>query len=273
MQYKLILAQEDSPFFRWQLKVFLSAVAKLGISKDDIIFLTQVHGKPTDEFKKFEKYATCFYYEDPKTRFYAPSCKPYLYGKFWEECKENIDRYFFFAEQDMLLTGLPDIDLQPNTWYWSDAGKFIESGKYEHVIGMKPRTTRPGGFHAIGKGVDADFWFKVEEDSIKLFEHMARFVDPAYDIWICEMRAWIWNIWDKGFETDIHSELDYEYGKGPRRNVNLYHHLDARLFNKRDYTTTEPFDTIDQYKANPAFSVSRYIDAIKDCRETFLKKF
>lgn len=271
MKYKLILAQEDTAFFRWQLKVFLSAAVKLGLSKDDIIFLTQIHTRPTDGFRKFEKYATCFYYEDVKKRIYAPSAKPWIYGRFWEECKENRDQYFFFAEQDMLLTGLPETLPPENTWYWSNAGKFIESGKYEHVIGLTPRTDTPGGFHAIGKGVDADFWFKVEEDSIRLYEHMCRYPQPGDDRWICEMRSWIWNLWDKGFKTAISKELDFEYGKGPRTNTNLYHHLDARIFNKRDYTTKEPFEEIDQYNVAPDFSVSRYIEAIKDCRDNFLK--
>ncbi|SEW37524.1 hypothetical protein [Chitinophaga arvensicola] len=273
MQYKIILAQEDTALYRWQLKVFLSSVVKLGVSPEDIILLAAVNKQPHADFRKFEKYATCFYYEDTKNRFYRPSCKPYLFGRFWEEYPENKEQCFFFTEQDMLLTGLPDMHPAPGTWYWSDAGRYIESGKYEHVIGLKPNTATPGGFHAIGKGVDADFWYKVEEDSMKLFEHMCRYLDPREDRWICEMRSWIWNLWDKGFQTEISRELDFEYGKGPRRNVHLYHHLDDRLFNKRNYTDKEPFEDIDRYRVSPVVSASRYIEAIKDCRDNFLKDF
>lgn len=273
MKYKIILAQEDNILFRWQLKVFFSSVVKLGIPKEDIICLMQIHQEPSAECRKFEKYATCYYYEDHKKRFYKPSAKPYLYGRFWEDHPENKDQHFLFAEQDMLLTGLPDVLPETGTWYWSDARKYIESGKYEHVIGLQPRTTIPGGFHAIGKGVDAAFWYKVEEDSMKLYEYMCRYLDPADDRWICEMRSWIWNLWDKGFKTEIREELDFECGKGPIRHTNLYHQLDARTFRKRDFITREPFDSIDNYSVHPAFSLSRYIDAIKDCRDNFLKDF
>ncbi|NIG54750.1 hypothetical protein [Chitinophaga sp. Cy-1792] len=273
MQYKLLLTQADNAYFRWQLKVFLSSVQHLEIPKENIIFLTQIDGKPSDEFRKFERFATCHYFEDTKHRFYKPSCKPHLYGRFWEMCKENEDQYFFFAEQDMLLFGLPEIELLPDTWYWSDAGQYIESGQFEHVIGLQPKPYRPGGFHAIGKGVDADFWYKVEEDSVKLYEYMCRNINTKYDRWICEMRTWIWNIWDRGFKTEIHKELDFEYGKGFRRDVKLYHHLDSRVLDKTKFMDKEPFDEVNRLQVAGIQSVSRYIYAIKDCRDNFLKKF
>ncbi|SHL14721.1 hypothetical protein SAMN05444266_102208 [Chitinophaga jiangningensis] len=273
MQYKLLLTQADTTMFNWQLKVFFSSIEHLEIPKQNIILLTEIKGKPSEDFRKFERLATCHYFEDKKQRFYKPSCKPHLYGRFWEMYPACEQEYFFFAEQDMLISALPEVPLKPDTWFWSDASKFIETGKFEHVIGMQPRTSKPGGFHAIGTGVNADFWYKVEEDSIRLFEYMCKHIDVQYDRWICEMRAWIWNIWDRGFKTELSPELDFEYGKGWRRNVKLYHHLDARVFDKTKFRHTEPFEVMQRYHVPEELSVSRYINAVKDCGKNFLKKF
>lgn len=258
-----ICVQPDKPLFIWQLKVLLSSLIKLNIPKERIFFLVLLEDReePSKEMKELEQFAQIFYYKDNKKRFYVASSKPYLYARFFEENEAYLDYNWFYVESDMLIHKEPKIKPKKDVFYWSDSSKWLEVNKYEHILGYeKDDTNTSFGFHAIGKGIPAEIWYQIEEDSNNLYKWMIQ-NDATGHIWICEMRAWMWNM-KKHFKNIVHSELNFNWGRGLKQNYNLHHQLCARIFNKRDYTDKEPWD-IDLNVAEE-FSLSDYIKAIKE---------
>lgn len=263
-----ICAQPDQPLFIWQLKTLIGSMITLNIPKEQIhlLVLLEPEASPSPEIMELEGYANVYYYhERPEGRIYPASSKPYLFARFWEQFPEYQQRHFMFVESDMLVYKIPYLPKDDN-WYWSDASKFLEVGEYEHMLGYEPINSPAFGFHCYGKGVDADFWYKVEKESIELFIKM-NLEETLCNRWICEMRAWMWNSAQR-FNNIISSELIFNDGYGPRkRGATLYHQLAKKVFSKRDYTHTPPFSL--EITANPDFCVYDYLQAIRTANSLF----
>lgn len=271
MKQKLnyICVQPDKPLFIWQLKVLLSSLIKLQIPKDRIFFLVLLEDReePSKEMKELEEYAQIFYYKDNKKRFYVASSKPYLYARFFEENKAYLDYNWFYVESDMLIHKEPEIEAKNGIFYWSDSKQWLEVNKYEEILNYEKDSTNTSfGFHCIGKGIPSDIWYQIEKDSNDLYTWMIRNASPADNIWICEMRAWMWNM-KENYENIVHPELDFNWGRGLKKKVNLHHQLCARIFNKRDYTNKDPWDI--NLEVDESFSLSDYIKAIKETNKLF----
>lgn len=263
-----ILAQPDKPLFVWQLQTLLTSMVKLQIPKSNIHFLVLLEGgaAPSLQMQALEKYACIYYYPERREgRFYPASSKPYLFARFFEQYPENTHRHFLFIESDMLLYKIPELAAD-DTWYWSDAAPYLETGRYEHLLGFKPVAGRPFGFHAYGKGADHHFWYKVEADSQQLYAKMNTENLPG-NRWICEMRSWMWNAAER-FCNKVHPALIFNDGKGPRKSgATLYHQISSKGFSKRDYTTYPPYD-IDIH-INENFCLYDYISAIRQAAVIF----
>ncbi|WP_143056588.1 hypothetical protein [Chitinophaga sp. YR573] len=238
------------------------------MNKEDIYFLTLLEeGVPASlEIKSLEKYASIFYYpERSEGRIYPASSKPYLFARFWEQFPENKERHFLFIESDMLVYQIPNLPEDEN-WYWSEAGKYLDTGKFEYLLGCPDSISKAFGFHCFGKGADADFWYQVEKESIDLYIKMIALNLPG-NKWICEMRTWMWNAGRK-FNNVISPELLFNDGTGPRKHgATLYHQLSSKVFRKRDYTYTEPFDI--EIRVDPKFCVYDYLQAIRTAGSIF----
>jgi hypothetical protein len=263
-----ICAQPDKPLFIWQLKTLLVSLIPLGIRKENIIFLTLLEPgyPPSQEIRQLEQYATIHYYhERSEGRLYAASSKPYLFARFWEQFPENKDRHFMFIESDMIVYRIPSL-LSDDTWYWSDASKYLETGKHEHLLGYPSLTGKAFGFHAYGKGADAAYWYKIERESQDLYLKMNLQNIPA-NKWICEMRSWMWNSANT-FRNEICRELTFNDGHGPRKShATLYHHLEKKVLRKREFLRHSPFQA-DLY-GHPNFCVSDYLEAIRRASSFF----
>lgn len=269
-----ICVQPDKPMFVWQLKVLLNSLQKLGVSKENIFFPTLLEGReePSLEFRKLEKFANVCYYherEEFKTngRYYVPSSKPYLYGRFFEQYDYLLKGDFFYVESDMLIHEVPALQIKEGTYYWSDASQWLEVNKYEKALGYpNDPTSTSFGFHCIGKGIPSEIWYQIEKDSNDLYKWFVRHSDPKDNIWICEMRAWMWNM-KKHFTNIVSEELNFNHGRGIKEPYKLHHQLDNRVFRKRDYETKEPWDI--NLEVDTAFSLHDYIEAIKETGKSF----
>lgn len=263
-----ICAQPDRPLFIWQLKTLLLSLLKIGIKKENLLLLTLLEQgvPPSKEMKSLEEYATLHYYEERADgRIYAASSKPYLFGKFWEQFPENKERHFMFIESDMIVYRTPRL-LRNSTWYWSDASEYVETNQYEKLLGYDPIEGKAFGFHAYGKGADADYWYKIEKEAQDLYLKMTMEQLPA-NRWTCEMRSWMWNSAAR-FHNEISPELAFNDGKGSRKEgATLYHHLEKKVFKKRKYTLLPPFDV--QATGHPNFCVSDYLQAVRDAGSYF----
>lgn len=263
-----ICAQPDTPLFIWQLQTLLTSFLDLGVNRQNIHFLVLLENgnPPSPEIRSLEKYASIYYYrERTEGRFYPPSSKPYLFAKHWERFPEIKDRHYLFVESDMLIYAIPDLP-KNEIWYWSDAENYLETGRFEILLDKPVVSGRSFGFHCYGKGATPEFWYQVEKDSQELYFKMATGNTDA-NIWICEMRAWMWNAWQH-FNNIIHPQLLFNDGHGLRKNgATLYHQLSSRAFKKRKY---QRLDDIEEIKIDPAFSLHDYLKAIKRAKEFFL---
>jgi hypothetical protein len=260
---RFICAQPDKPLFVWQLQTLLTSMLKLQISKDDIYFLVLLEdgAPPSAGMRALEKYAQLFYFEErPQGRFYVPSSKPYLFGRFFEAYPENVDHHFLFVESDMLIYKIPYLPAD-DTWYWSNASAYLETALYEHLLGFPPTPAPAFGFHCYGKGADHDFWYKVERDAQQLYIKMIT-ENISANRWICEMRSWMWNAASRS-TNKIHPQLTFNDGKGlGKPGATLYHQISMRGFRKRDY------DHLPAQESLPAvghhFCLYDYLQAIRD---------
>lgn len=258
-----ICAQPDAPLFIWQLKTLLFSLIKLRVKRQNIVllFLLEKGHSPSHESGNLQKYATVFYYpERTGGRIYSASSKPYLFGRHWEAFPENRDKHHLFVESDMLVYRIPNLP-KNDTWYWSDASQYLETGRFESLLGYKPIKGKAFGFHAYGKGTDANYWYKIEKESQELYTQMT-LNNTGGNKWICEMRAWMWNSAGR-FKNEISSEMVFNDGYGPhRKNASLYHHLEKKIFYKRKYLHKPPFDEVSTI--DPNFSANDYLKGIKD---------
>lgn len=272
--FDYICAQPDKLRFRWELKVLLGSLLKLGVQRDNIHFLVLLEDRdePSPEMRRLEQYAKIYYYKERPEfvsgqvdRVYKPSSKPYLFYRFWQDHPEYVDKAFFFVESDMLVLKVPDIEAVSGVRFWSDASKAIEPGLLDGHFKKTPVGT-PFGFHCIGSGFTADFWAKVEWDSNVIFHEMVQKNLPG-NRWIAEMRAWMWNSNEQeGITNVIHPELQFMTGEGLKKSFNLYHQLGRQGFRKKEFVEQEPFDWADQQKVAAPFQLGLYIQAIKDAR-------
>lgn len=264
-----ICVQPDKPLFIWQLKVLLNSLYKLGINKENIFLPTLLEGReePSPEFRKLEKFANVYYYHEREEfkangRYYLPSSKPYLYAKFFEQHNYLLKGDFFYIESDMLLHEIPTLQSKEGTYYWSNASKWLEVNKYETILGHRFDLTETSfGFHCIGKGIPSDIWYQIEKDSNELYKWLIQNLTTEENIWICEMRAWMWNM-KKHFINIVSEELNFNDGRGIKKPFKLHHQLDNRVFKKRDYIDSDPWNIT--MNIDPAFSLSDYIKAIKE---------
>lgn len=276
--FDYICAQPDKLRFRWELKVLLSSLTKLGVQKENIHFLVLLEDRdePSAEMRRLEQYANIHYYEERPEfksgsveRIYKPSSKPYLFHRYWQEHPEAEHKTFFFVESDMLVLKVPEISATDGVRFWSDAVPFLETGIYEGHFKRKP-VVKPFGFHCIGSGFTADFWARVEWDSNVIFHEMVQ-KDLPGNRWICEMRAWMWNSNEQeGITNVIHPELRFGTGSGPKlQPYNLYHQLGRQGFRKKEFVSKEPFEDMRGVNTSPRFQIHDYISAIKEAEATF----
>jgi len=265
-----ICVQPDKPMFVWQLKVLLTSLLKLSIPKEKIIFLVLLESQenPSSEMKELEKYATIYYYKDNKKRFYVASSKPYLYARFFEEHPERLSEDFFYVESDMVIHSVPDVPVLENTFFWSDASQWLEVNKFEHILNYPGDEENVSfGFHCIGKGIPHKIWYQIEKDSNDLYKWMLRNSNSNDNIWICEMRAWMWNM-KKHYKNYITPQLDFNWGRGIKKlDVHIHHQLCNRVFNKRAYDKQEPWNI--DLEVDEGFSLHSYIQAIKEAAKIF----
>lgn len=276
--FDYICAQPDKLRFRWELKILLTSLFKLGVKKENIhiLVLLEDRDEPSEGMRRLESHANIHYYhERPEyksgkvERIYKPSSKPYLFHRYWQEHPEAANKTFFFVESDMMVLGVPDITPVDGVRFWSNAAPYLETGVYEGHFRRKP-VSRPFGFHCIGGGFTADFWAKVEWDSNVIFHEMVQKNLPG-NRWICEMRAWMWNSNEQeGITNVIHQELDFGIGSGLKtKPYKLYHQLGRQGFRKKEFTSCEPFDALENVTSSPVFQIYDYIEGIKAAKATF----
>ena len=312
-----VTAQPDLPYFHWQCLLYGHNFLENKINPNQIhIIFGMVNGntEPSEEALKLRDFGfnVHFYLDERDQKHYIPSIKPYLISK-WLEQYPEYGKVFFLHDADIIFRELPNYEkyLNDDFCYLSDTKGYIAFSylrdccvRYEKhfpeskhlqllqemcdVVGIdisciESNQNNSGGGQYIIKNTDHKLWYKIYEDSNKLYDQMhdyqKRFPIQQGQIqfWTAEMWSLLWNLWCDEKETKIIDELNFSwatdtvdiYEKRPILHMaGVTDNLKHTKFYKGDYINVNPLDKL---KENINFfdyvdkksATIKYIDLMK----------
>lgn len=308
-----ISVQPDIAYFHWQVELYLFNFLQVGIKPEDVHVIFLYNGStPSEkglEMQKKNSLVNFFFYRDDRPdKSYIPSIKPYgMYKHFFNQkglCRKQI----FYHDSDIIFKEKIKEEIfsrnEENIQFMSDTISYIgydyvkskgeeQLRKMAEVVGISVDTIRKnqsssGGAQYILSNVSSVYWWKVYEDSNKLYWLMDRESVKQKDLrkgdfpiqkWCAEMWATLWNLWYFRAQTKVHRELDFCSATTPISEwdkVKILHNagvteLDREeMFFKGDYINKSPYE-VDLSFVNPQYCSHKYSEKIKEFVETLQK--
>ena len=312
-----VTAQPDVPYFIWQAKLYIHNFIEKGIDpkKIHVIYgMVNNNLEPSKESLELKNLGVNVHHfvDDRRKKHYIPSIKPFLISK-WIESNPDNGKLFFLHDADIMFQNLPDFKKMTDdeVIYLSDTVGYIGYDyiidccrRYEghhktcernqlisemaNVIGIdvekiKSNRNNAGGGQYIIKNTDYKLWYKIYEDSIKLYNQMLDFqgrfpISPGeIQFWTAEMWSLLWNLWLNNHETVITDELAFSwatdtvevYNKKPILHMaGVTDGLKNKKFYKGDYINVDPIQKLREDQnffdyIEPISSTTKYIDNMK----------
>ena len=315
-QLSIICVQPCIIYYAWQIEVMLHNFQSLNLQRYDIRCLFAYNKTESDWEEKValikkveEKYklvARFYYYEDTRTFpiTYISSVRPNILKQHFREFPELKERAIFYHDCDILFTRFPDFLKDycedDNNWYVSDTKSYIGHNyivsKGEEVLDkmcdivginkkmVKEREEQSGGAQYLLKGVDWQFFEKMENDCENLFREISfynrfrKMKEPNYhelQIWGADMWAILWGGWMRGYNTNIIPEMEFCWATDDTEKWNeryIFHNAGVvdgqknQLFYKGDYTNSLPYSSdLDKYL--PTKASWKYVQVIKEVKQ------
>jgi len=315
-QLSFICVQPCIPYYAWQIEVMLHNFQRLNLHIYDIWCLFAFNKNESDWeekvaiIKKVEKKyihtAKFYYYEDTRTFpiTYISSIRPNILKQHFKEFPELNQRAIFYHDCDIVFTKFPDFLKEytedDNNWYVSDTISYIGHNyivsKGEEVLDrmcdivginkklVKNKEAESGGAQYILKGVDWQFFEKMETDCENLFKEITFYnkfrkqKEPTYhelQIWCADMWAMLWGGWMRGYNSKVIPEMDFcwatdDVSKWDERyifhNAGVVQGQKDTLFYKGEFTNTLPYEAdLDKYSDKKASW--KYVQIIKETKE------
>lgn len=298
-------------YFIWQLQVQLFNFKKLGVDLSNVqcIFCGEIgQTSPSQQYLEFANSteAKVFWYEDKRTfRRYIPSIRPHALKQHFLQFPELKNEVLFYHDADIIFRELPNFEklCSDDIWYLSDTNSYINADYIKSkgdtilnemcsIVGIDPSVVEyinkdSGGAQYMLKGVDADFWAKVEWDCEKLYSYMldtkdhwaTKFAQKSgldksqyheIQAWTADMWAVLWNIVKRGHQVKVVPELAFSWATDGMTTYNskkIFHNAgvtagdNKRLFYKGDYIHKSPFGE-DFSFVDQNFASSAYVNEI-----------
>jgi hypothetical protein len=251
---RYICCQPANDYYTWQVEVVINNFKKVGINPNQIDIVCGIqNGMIPDKWIKLATHYNTvrfFFYEDTRTdKNYPPSIyfnllKQHIAAR--EEVKYDV---LYLHDSDIIFTKTPDFSdmARGNAWYLSDTNSYINydyinskgNDIYDIMCGIvgidrripKLMNRNSGGAQYIVKNTTYEFWNKVEQDSIKLYNKFCilepsfvPLVDGDYAIqkWTAGMWALLWNAWLYGHETVVDPRMDFAWVTSPIEDTEKY---------------------------------------------------
>lgn len=293
---KYISAQPESPYFLWQLKVQVSNFRELGIEKDYIIVVGTKGNTATKPFLEFadNTSASIVFIKDKRMDLsYVSTIRPHIlkYVDIWSDYDS------VYIDSDIILNRV--LSLSGDKVLLSDTDSYLSATYIKNksvalfekmcgIVGIDPKVVekkegQSGGaqyFFPKGK-ISLSFWFKVERDSLRLFQlmHVTKTVySPEHPIqaWTADMWAILWNLWLLDIDTAISDELDFCWPMDPIEKLKdkpIFHlagitekDKDTHFY-KGEYIDKSPFGC--KLNMVEGLCYNRYIDQIRVAEKMF----
>lgn len=287
-----ISAQPDSIYFTWQLEIQLRNFHSLGIKKKDIQVLIAYSPKvglnpKCEEFMASNSDLANFYpYPDLRIKpKYTSSVRPNVLKQHFLKFPELASETFMYHDSDILFSRIPQITNvnENDICYVSDTRDYLDMNYVRSVgseklledmlgvVGLSKEKlhredVNTGGAQYILKGINANFWNKVEEDSENLFVLMNSYNTKLWEdqyaekkeyrsrqkgiqAWCSDMWAVLWNLWLQGKKVEIHPEMSFSWPYNAISDWNKFaiQHYSGKIedknrhFRKVEYTNYDPW--------------------------------
>jgi hypothetical protein len=285
MNLRFICAQPASDYYVWQVETLLNNFISVGINPNNVdIVCWKVNGViPENWIKLANGYpARFFFYDDTReTRHYISSIRPNILKQHFQAFPELENEAILYHDCDIVFTKPIDWNqfLQDDKWYGSDCRWYIGHdyiiGKGEdildkmcEIVDIDKQLVKDNELNAIGaqylmKGINAEYWARVEKDCERLFKEITdinnekKAINPSYhelQIWCSDMWCVLWNGWKMGKETICHPSLEFAWATSTEADwdrLNIFHNAGVTdtasgLFYKALYINTLPYsETLD----------------------------
>jgi len=301
---KFILAQPAIQRFKWELDVCLWNLKSLGVT--DIVLL---FSKYDDSIPKYfeEKYgARCYVYPDKRIdKTYIPSIKPYLWWQFLKHNPEMEKETYFYMDADVIFRELPNfnkLSYSSKLWVGSNTDGYLSpsyiDSKGEDLLSrmaniiqvdeekVRNLQNRSAGAQWVLTQPGAQYWYKVYQDSVKLYSFFNR-VESEYvnknkgtnytpiQKWTAEMWSQLWNMILFDIDVKIEKELDFCWATDDIKKwdtVKIYHNAGVTsdmhdLFFKGIFVKISPltfgsnFEYVNKNKCS-----WKYVQALLKCK-------
>lgn len=290
---RFICAQPASIYYAWQVEVMLNNFMSMGVNLNNVdIVCWKENGEIPDEWLKLANgyAARFFFYNDTrKTKHYISSIRPNILKQHWEKYPQLKFDAIFYHDCDIVFSKpisewVTDEMITDENWYGSDtrwyiAHSYIKSKgddiikKMCEIMEMDESIIESNEMNAIGaqylmKGIDYEFWDRVERDSERLFKEITdlnndkiiedrRTMPPdetrqpyhPLQIWCADMWAVLWGGWRIGAKTICHPNFEFSWGtstKDDYHRFNIMHNAGVTspnegLFYKAQFMNELPY--------------------------------
>lgn len=302
-QLRFVSAQPATLYYAWQVEVMINNFMEMGVNPNHIdVVCWKQNGVIPDEWRKLaERYPVRFFFYDEtrETRNYISSIRPNILKQHWEKYPELKDETIFYHDSDIIFTKpisewITDEMISDDKWYGSDTRWYIAhsyiKGKGQDVIDemckimdlpeslIEENELNTIGAQYLMKGIDFDFWDRVERDCETLFKDITALniqkkrEDPTHhelQIWCADMWAVLWGAWRLGYETICHTNFDFSWGTSTESDyhrLNIMHNAGVTngtsgLFYKAQFMNELPYGK--NLEINEGTASSHYYQWIK----------
>ena len=240
-----------------------------------------------------------FFYKDTRVNpSYIPSIRPNILKKHFQYFKGLENDIIFYHDCDIVFTKNPDFSkfINNKICYVSDTSSYLNadyilskgSDIYEkmcQIVGIHPSipklmNSNSGGAQYLLKGINSEFWEKVETDCEKLYkfflqdEQIKLNKNPSYhpiQRWTSDMWAVLWNLWILEKETKVDPYFDFTWATDPieKWNKNFIFHnagvtAPGELFYKGIFMNALPYNIENKFNTN--FASYNYFKEIQEVK-------
>jgi hypothetical protein len=309
----LICVQPCIPYYAWQVEVMLTNFEQLKLHKEFNIVCLFAYNKNEPDWRdkvsvikkvefRFSDVANFYYYQDTRVYpvSYISSIRPNILKQFFKEYPEVGKKPVFYHDCDIIFSQFPffiyNLLEDDMKWYTSDTRSYIgydyivSKGndvldKMSQIVGIHPhfvksKQDQSGGAQYLMKGIDWQFFEKMEKDCEALYSQITALnnkkkqLDPTYhelQIWCADMWALLWGGWLRGYDTIILDELDFCWAtdnlekyaqKYIYHNAGVTDQMAHKFFYKANFRNKLPYDEYPEEYLKESASY-KYFELIK----------
>lgn len=288
---KFICAQPANTYYLWQVEVMINNFIKHGINPNDMHILLSVQGERGlgwDILVNHYKDVNFFFYNDTRSdSCYIPSIYFNLMKQHLAKHQNLQDEALFTHDSDIVFTQKPEFDslFSKPQWFVADTHSYLDYNYIQSkddaiyqqmckIVGIDPLIPKImgkniGGAQYVVRNTTAEFWEKVENDSVALYKYFCE-VEPYYvkkhendypiQKWTAGMWSYMWNGWLAGNEIVLEPKLDFVWSTDSILNIDKHSILhnagvtDANgdMFYKGAYINSLPYNQIVNVASNRA---------------------